>query len=254
MGGALIKGMLKKGAISSRDILAYDLDREKLTAFCEETGASPAADNESLVRGADTVILAVKPQKAVDVLAGVSPVLSAEKLLISVVLGLSVQKLSDATGGRARYVRCMPNTPALVNAGMTCIAMGRNTCEADRHYTECIFNAVGETEFMSETDVERVTALTGSSPAYVFIMIEAMADAAVSIGLPRDVSLRLAAQAVIGSAKMALKSDKHPAQLKDMVCSPAGSTIEAVRVLEEKGFRGALMAAMIACAGWKPKT
>jgi len=141
----------------------------------------------------------------------------------------------------------MPNTPALVNEGMICVSMGSGFTDEERIYAGELFGAVGKVEFLAEKDLEKVTALTGSSPAYIFMMIEAMADAAVLTGLPRATAYRLAAQAVLGSARMVLETGRHPAELKDMVCSPAGSTIEAVRMLEANGFRSAVIEAMRAC-------
>ena len=247
MGGALARGMLKKGAVAAENLIVYDADRAKLESFTKETGASTAAGNVDLVEKADIVILAVKPDIAPGVLAEVSSAFTCGKLLLSIVLGLSLEKMSALSGGRARCARCMPNTPALVNEGMTCVAMGEGAEPGDKETVAALLGSVGMIEFMKEKDLEKVTALTGSSPAYVFMFIEAMADAAVLSGLPRDLSYKLASQAVLGSAKMALESGRRPAELKDMVCSPAGSTIEAVRVLEAKGFRSAVIEAMRAC-------
>jgi len=247
MGGAIIKGMLNKNAVSAGSIVVYDSDVKKLELFASENGVRAAKDNQELAVLSDAVILAVKPDTAEGVLGGIKGQLTGSKLLISIVLGLSLERMAAASGGLARYVRCMPNVPALVNAGMACVAMGSGATEADREVVDRVFSAVGLIEFMAEKDLEKVTPLTGSSPAYVFVMIEAMADAAVMAGLPRALSYRLASQAVLGSAKMALETGRHPGELKDMVCSPAGSTIEAIRVLEEKGFRSSVIEAMQAC-------
>ena len=277
MGAALVKGMLNMKATASGDklasanksndissgdklacanisddilsfeILAYDIDAQKLNAFCSATGARAASGNAELAGEADIVVLAVKPDAAPGALRQAAERLSGDKLLISIVLGLSLGRIAELTEGRARYVRCMPNTPALVNEGMTCVSMGSGTDGADIEHVAAIFGSVGKVEFMQEKDLEKVTALTGSSPAYIFVLIEAMADAAVLSGLQRATAYKLASQAVLGSAKMVLETGMHPGALKDMVCSPAGSTIEAIRVLEGRGFRSAVIEAMRAC-------
>jgi len=247
IGSALTQGMLNKRIAKAGDIIVYDADEKKLESFAAATGVLTACDNIDLTNSAQIIILAVKPDIAPVVLRQIAAALSDEKLLISVVLGLSIGRMSELTGGRARYIRCMPNVPALVNEGMTCVSMGGGTTNEDHETAAALFGSIGLTEFLDEKDLEKVTALTGSSPAYIFVLIEAMADAAVLSGLPRALAYRLAAQAVLGSAKMILETGKHPGELKDMVCSPAGSTIEAIRVLEQNAFRGAVIEAMRAC-------
>ena len=247
MGSSIIQGILKKGVADADNIVVYDVDAEKLDAFAAKNGVRAAKDNTELVNLSQVVVLAVKPDSVPGVLSQIKDALTGDKLLVSIVLGLSIERMSGLSGGCARYVRCMPNVPALVNEGMTCISMGGTTTGGDRDTVKMLFDAVGKTEFLAEKDLEKVTALTGSSPAYIFVLIEAMADAAVHSGLPRAMSYRLASQAVLGSAKMALETGKHPGELKDMVCSPAGSTIEAIRVLEDKGFRSSVIEAMLAC-------
>jgi len=247
IGSALALGMLNKKVALAEDIIVYDADAKKLESFAAGTGVRTAGDNIDLANRAQIIILAVKPDTAPGVLRQIASCLSEDKLLISVVLGLSIGRMSELTGGRARYIRCMPNVPALVNEGMTCVSMGDGTTDEDRGIAAALFGSIGLAEFLDEKDLEKVTALTGSSPAYIFVLIEAMADAAVLSGLPRALAYRLAAQAVLGSAKMVLETGKHPGELKDMVCSPAGSTIEAISVLEQQGFRGAVIEAMRAC-------
>ena len=247
MGSALVRGMLNKRVTEAGSVFAYDTDTEKLNAIAAATGIRAAKSNGELAGLADIIILAVKPDIAPGVLEQIASLLTGDKLVISIVLGLSLSRISELTGNRARYIRCLPNTPALVNEGMTCVSMGDGTDGNDRELAAALFNAVGATEFLAEKDLEKVTALTGSSPAYIFMLIEAMADAAVMSGLPRALSYKMASQAVLGSAKMVLETGRHPGELKDMVCSPAGSTIEAIRVLESKGFRSAVIDAMRAC-------
>jgi len=247
MGSALIGGMLAKKAAAAGDVYAYDVDAARLEAFAAANAVNKAGSNDELADAADVLILAVKPDIAPDVLRQISHCLTADKLLISIVLGLSLDKMASHGGNRARYIRCMPNTPALVNEGMTCVSAGGSATAGDRELARTLFASVGMVEFLPEKDLEKVTALTGSSPAYIFVLIEAMADAAVLSGLPRALAYRMASQAVLGSAKMALVTGRHPGELKDMVCSPSGSTIEAIRALEAKGFRSAVIEAMRAC-------
>ncbi|MDR2356551.1 MAG: pyrroline-5-carboxylate reductase [Oscillospiraceae bacterium] len=247
MGSALLRGMLADGALLPENALTFDADAGKNARLAGELGVTAAAGAEALARDADLIILAVKPDAAHGVLRGIRPALDGAKILLSVVLGLDIRSIGETTGGRCRVVRCMPNTPALVGAGVMCLAFGDGFDAGETERVSGLFSSCGMAEVMEERHLERVTALTGSSPAYVFIMLEAMADAAVRNGLPRAIARRLAAQAVLGSAKMALETGTHPAELKDGVCSPGGSTIEAVRVLESRGFRSALIEAMIVC-------
>ncbi|MDR1299382.1 MAG: pyrroline-5-carboxylate reductase [Oscillospiraceae bacterium] len=247
MGSAMLRGMIERGALAAGDVATYDADARKCAALAEELGVGIAADAKALAGVCDLVVLAVKPDIAPAVLEELRPALTGAKNVLSVVLGLDINTIVGLTGGHCRVIRCMPNMPALIGAGMMCVSFGSGFNQSEKGRICALLSACGAVEVMEEKYLRRVTALTGSSPAYVFIMLEAMSDAAVRNGLPRALALKLAAQAVLGSAKMALESGRHPASLKDDVCSPAGSTIEAVRVLEERGFRSALIEAMIAC-------
>jgi pyrroline-5-carboxylate reductase len=247
MGSALMRGMLAKGSLSPKDVVVYDTDAAKTERMADELGIAAADSARTLTRQSDIIALAVKPDIAAGVLRDIHGELTDDKTLLSVVLGLGIDEMSRLTGGQCKLIRCMPNTPALVGEGMICIAFGEGFNSGEKDLVANLFASCGLVEIMEERYIERVTALTGSSPAYVFVMLEAMADAAVRGGLPRNTARRLAAQAVLGSAKMALVSDEHTASLKDNVCSPGGSTIEAVRVLESGGFRSSLIEAMIAC-------
>ncbi|MDR3210027.1 MAG: pyrroline-5-carboxylate reductase [Oscillospiraceae bacterium] len=247
MGGALLRGILAGGTLAPSEVFCCDYDAPKAQVFASEFGITALPDAKTLAGAADLIVLAVKPDVAPSVLRSFADVLTAEKLVLSVVLGLSIADMTGHTGGKCRVIRVMPNTPALVGAGMLCVSFGDGISEAEKALAASLLTSCGEVEVMDEKYLARVTGLTGSSPAYVFMMLEAMADAAVRNGLPRAMSYRLAAQAVFGSAKMALEQGGHPGALKDNVCSPAGSTIEAVRVLEARGFRSALIEAIIAC-------
>ena len=194
------------------------------------------------------IILAVKPHYIRGVIDDVRPALEG-KAVISIAAGWTVDMLADAledTG--ATYLRVMPNTPAMVGEGMTALCDDSTFSKDDFAFAKGIFDAVGRTVILPERLFDGVIAISGSSPAYVFMMIEAMADAGVREGLPRACAYEMASQAVLGSALMVLSSGTHPASLKDAVCSPGGTTIEAVEELERKGFRGAIMDAMKACA------
>ena len=245
IGSALASGMLKKNVLKADTITVADFDNERAEAFAAETGVSVSPTNADLAAESEVIIIAVKPDIVPSVIAEIKEKLSKTQVLVSVALGVSLESLGKMSGNRAKLVRCLPNTPVLVNEGMTCISVGPDINEADTDLIKKYFGAIGEVEFMTEKLLGRITALTSSSPAYVFIFIEAMADAAVLCGIPRDMSYRLAAQSVLGSAKMLRDTGRHPAELKDMVCSPGGATIEAVRSLEKSGFRNSVIEAMI---------
>ena len=247
MGSALVKGMLNKNVLDKGMITVSDLNSAQAQAFAAETGVTYSLSNAELVENSESIILAVKPDIVPTVISEIKSKLNRSKILISIALGVSLENLSGMIGDSARLVRCMPNTPALVNEGMTCIAIGSDIEETEKAMINKYFSAVGRVEFMPEKLLSKITSLTSSSPAYVFMLIEAMADGAVLSGVPRSVAYKLAAQAVLGSAKMLLDTQKHPGELKDSVCSPAGSTIEAVKSLEKSGFRSAIIEAMHEC-------
>jgi pyrroline-5-carboxylate reductase len=247
MGSALIKGMLRNDAVDAGGVMVYDALREKSDSFASENGVRAAASAAELAAESDFIMVAVKPGDAPALLESIKGQLGGGKIIFSIVLGISLDALRRMTDGRARYVRCMPNTPALVSEGMICVSFGGGFDGAERREICGMFSSAGLVEELPEKMLAKITALTGSSPAYVFMFIEAMADAAVHEGVPRDMAYRLAAQSVLGSAKLLLDTRKHPGELKDMVCSPGGTTIEAVRVFERMNFRGAVIEAMLAC-------
>lgn len=246
MGTALLKGVVKSGLISPDKISIYDIDREKAHKISAETGARLSASSEEVVRTSEAVVLAVKPAQVKAVLEPLTPVFDG-KLLISIAVGIPTGVYSGILGEHSRIIRSMPNTPAAVGEGITLLCGGGSATEEDVHRAKALFETVGKAEIFDERLMNEVTALTSSSPAYIFMFIEAMADAAVLSGIPRQVAYRLAAQAVLGAAKMVLETGKHPAELKDQVCSPAGTTIEAVRSLEKNGLRYTVIQAMDEC-------
>jgi pyrroline-5-carboxylate reductase len=218
-----------------------------LDQLARETGLTPCGSNIELVCSSDIIFLAVKPRYAKAVLEEIGNVLGS-KILVTIVVGLPISWYKDILGHKTRVVRTMPNTPALVGEGVALVCFDGTQSPQEKESIMELFGYSGKAEELEEGLMSEVTALTGSSPAYVFMFIEAMADAAVRSGIPRDKAYRFAAQAVLGSAKMVLETGKHPGELKDMVCSPAGTTIEAVSELEKAGFRSAVIRAMEECA------
>lgn len=245
MGGAIIKGL--SGCGKTYEIYAYDINITLTEQLSSQYPINVMSSAQELTEKCDVVIVAVKPQYIENVLKECKKSLSQSTLFVSVAVGLPITYYTDILGKDKKIVRTMPNTPALVCEGVTVISFGNNIIPDEKRLIKDIFSCIGTVEELDESLMSEVTALTSSSPAYVYMMIEAMADAAVQSGIPRNISYRLAAQAVLGSAKMVLETQQHPAVLKDMVCSPAGTTIEAVYKLEEKGFRNAIMAAMKEC-------
>ena len=246
MGGALLRGIARGNTGNKYELFAYDINRDALDQLARDTGLKPCGSNVELVIASDLVFLAVKPRYAKAVLEEIRDALGS-KILVSIVVGLPISWYKGILGEQARVVRTMPNTPALVGEGMTLVCFDGTQSSQEKQSIMELFGYSGKAEELEEGLMSEVTALTGSSPAYVFMFIEAMADAAVQSGIPRDKAYRLAAQAVLGSAKMLLETGKHPGELKDMVCSPAGTTIEAVAELEKAGFRSAIIRAMGGC-------
>lgn len=247
MGTAMIKNLAKSGTIEPSKIFVFDIDREKLSVLAGETGANMSDTSIEAVENADVIILAVKPNILKPVLNEIKYKLTDNKIIVSVAVGVPIKFYKSIIGENKKVIRTMPNTPAMVGEGMTLISCGENITDKELDLVKGLFECLGKVEILDEKLMSEVTALTGSSPAYVFMFIEAMADAAVQSGIPRALSYRLASQAVLGSAKMVLETGKHPAELKDQVCSPAGTTIEAVAALEKNGFRNAVIEAMSEC-------
>lgn len=249
MAGAIIRGIIASGAALPKEIIGADLSEGARCKIQEESGIAVTMDNIEVVRRAQTVFLTVKPQFLEEVIHGIRDCARPDQLFVSIAAGRSVSWIEERFGDYpVRLVRLMPNTPALVGEGMTALCANARVTEAERKEVGSLCGAFGKVLEVQERLFDAVTAVSGSSPAYVFMFIEAMADAAVSCGMPRAMAYTFASQAVLGSAKMVLDTGKHPGELKDMVTSPAGTTIEAVRVLEEKGFRSAVFECVKACA------
>ena len=248
MARAIIGGIVKKGIIDGTEIICSSPDESDRTKARDQFMINVTGDNKAVVRESEIVIFAVKPQVIPHVIDEIKDIIDDEKLFISIIAGKSIEWFENAVGKSFKLIRTMPNTPALVGAGMTAVTPNKKVDDADLQKAISILSSFGEAGVVPESLMDAVVAVSGSSPAYVFMMIEAMADGAVRLGMSRALAYKFAAQAVYGSAKMVLETGKHPAELKDIVCSPAGTTIEAVRVLEEMGFRSSLIEAMDACA------
>lgn len=244
MAEALMKGLIAAGAAKPDQILVMDISFERLEYLKKTYGIMPQKSNLEAARGAGVVILCVKPQVIEKVLGEISPVIDENRLAISIAAGIAIDKLEKALSGKPRVVRVMPNAPALVLAGAAALAGGKNATSDDLALAQSIFNSVGRAVIVEEKLMDAVTGLSGSGPAYVFTIIDALSDAGVKAGLPRPLALELAAQTVYGAAKMVLETKEHPAKLRDMVTSPGGTTIEGLHALEKGKLRGVLMNAV----------
>ena len=247
MGKAILGGLIASGQVLPGQIWVYTPSPDKVAALHDQFGINAAQSAQEVAQIADIVFGAVKPNIMVKVLGEIAASLNKETLVVSIAAGVTLDQLARALGHDRKIVRAMPNTPSLVNAGMTSITPNALVTPEDTADVLNIFRCFGEAEVITEAMIHPVVGVSGSAPAYVFMFIEAMADAAVLGGMPRAQAYKFAAQAVMGSAKMVLETGKHPGELKDMVCSPGGTTIEAVKVLEERGFRAAVIEAMAAC-------
>ncbi len=244
MAEAIIRGMLKGRVAEAFQITASDIAQNRREFMKKTYGIEVTDDNIGMVRKADVIILAVKPQVAGKVLKEAGPHTGKDKMLLSIVAGLPVSKIKDHLKEGTRVIRTMPNTPVFVGQGMVAIATGSNAFAEDYDIAKAIFEPVAKTITVEEKLMDAVLGISGSGPAYVFLMIEALADGGVKMGLTRDVAVTLAAQTLLGSAKMCLESGRHVGQLKDMVTSPGGTTIAALYAMEKAGIRAGLMEAV----------
>jgi pyrroline-5-carboxylate reductase len=248
MATALARGWLSAGLVESARGAASDPVPQARQAFQEITGMEAMADNRKLVANSDVLILAVKPQSLAGVLSEVRSTVSPKHLMVSIVAGATLRQLADGLGSGRRLIRVMPNTPCLVGASASAFAPAETATADDVGLVERLLNAVGRAFRLPEHLLDAVTGLSGSGPAFVYVMIEALSDGGVRMGLPRDVATVLAAQTVFGAAKMVLETEMHTGALKDMVASPGGTTIAGLHALERGGVRAALMDAVEAAA------
>ena len=244
MATALAKGFVRAGLVSAKQVIASDPQEPARNAFAKEVGASTATANAEVAKFADVLVLAVKPDQVAGVLGELRERLTGKHLIISIAAGVPLAKLEAGLAAGARVVRVMPNTPALVGASATGFALGKAALEEDGDLALRLFSSVGQAFQVKEALLDAVTGLSGSGPAYVYMVIEALSDGGVAAGLPRDIATKLAAQTVLGGAKMVLETGLHPGALKDMVTSPGGTTIEGVHELEKGKLRGTLMSAV----------
>lgn len=247
MGKPLVKGLICSQNALREETYVFDVDRSKVEELEIEFGVMTAVDAVELVCACDYIVLAVKPAHVRQILEEIKDAFTPDKVLISIAVGITTDALKSLLGNDAKVVRAMPNLPVMVGSGMTLICFDKNLSDSDKAVARSVFESSGKVEELEERLMSEVTSLTSSSPAYIFLLIEAMGDGAVQQGIPRKVAYKLAAQAVLGSAKMVLETGLHPAELKDQVCSPAGTTIEAVYTLEKNGFRHLIMEAMKEC-------
>ena len=244
MGEALAKGLLRAGKIPPESLVCTDARAERREEIQKRYGVQVTGDNRAAAAQSDIILLAVKPQMMDVLLEEIAPAVDAKKLVISIAAGVPIAALARKLGAGVRIVRTMPNTPALVGAGATALARGPHATDADLEQALALFEAVGVAVVVEEHHLDAVTGLSGSGPAFVFMAIEALADGGVKVGLARPVAMALAAQAVMGSAKLVLETGEHPGRLKDQVTSPGGTSIAGVHALEQHGFRAALIAAV----------
>ena len=244
MAGALAKGLVKAGRVLPSGILASDVQAQAREAFEKSTGGQAVTSNLEVMQKSHVVFLAVKPNQVDEVLAQIKPQFKTRHLLMSIAAGVTLRALESALPAKSRVIRVMPNTPALVGASASGFALGSHATAADGELALQLLEAVGVAFQVKEALLDAVTGLSGSGPAYAYLMIEALSDGGVAAGLPREVATRLAAQTLLGSARMVLETGMHPGVLKDMVTSPVGTTIEALHELEKAGVRGALISAV----------
>ena len=247
MAYAIISGIVKSSIVEKERIIVSNPTEVKLLNLRNKLGVITTTNNKEVAEKADILILAVKPNIYKTVIGEVKSTVKEDVILVTIAAGISLDFMENTFEKPMKVVRTMPNTPALVGEGMTAICHNAKVQEKDLNEVITIFNSFGKTEIISEKLMDAIPAVSGSSPAYVYMMLEALADGAVLSGIPRDKAYKLAAQAVLGAAKMVLDTGEHPGSLKDKVCSPGGTTIEAVYTLEKSGFRAAIINAMEAC-------
>lgn len=244
MGEVIAGGILGNLPVPHSSVTVTDVLKERLDFLKGKYQVNVTPDNRAAVKDADIVILAVKPQSMGEVLAGIKDLFDMKKLVISIAAGIPISFIEKTLGKKLRIIRVMPNTPALVGAGAAALAPGEGASAEDMAAATSIFESIGITVSVKEDLIDAVTGLSGSGPAYFFIIVDSLAKGGVLMGLPRDIAFKLAAQTMLGSAKLALESGKHAMELRDMVTSPGGTTIAGIKALEEGGLRAALMMAV----------
>jgi len=247
MAQAMISGIVKSNLVSSEKVIASNPSDKNLIKVKKEYNILITQDNKEVAKFSDIVILAVKPYKYFEVIDEIKQYLKKDVIIVTIAAGITLEHMSKTLGDDAKVIRTMPNTPALVGEGMSALCANSNITKEELAEVIDIFESFGKIEILEEKLIDVVPAVSGSSPAYVYMFIEALGDGAVLQGMPRDKAYKMAAQAVLGAAKMVLATGEHPGKLKDNVCSPGGTTIEAVYTLEKNNFRGSIMSAMESC-------
>jgi pyrroline-5-carboxylate reductase len=245
IGSAILRGVIRAGLVPKEKVIASDVSDALRQSVAKELGIKVTADNREVCDFANIVILAVKPQILDPVVKKIAKRLTNNKLLVSVAAGVPLSRIEANLTRGAHVVRVMPNIPCVVGAGASCYAAGTHASAMDAERVGLILNSFGIALPVDEKYLDAVTGLSGSGPAYVFVLIESLADGGVQVGLPREVALKLALHTVYGAAKLAIDSDKHVGQLKDEVASPGGTTIAGLYALEQRGFRGTVMDAVV---------
>jgi pyrroline-5-carboxylate reductase len=244
MGGILMQAFLKNNLVSAESIFATVQHAERAIALSAQHGVTVTTDNLAAAQAADIIILGVKPMQVPALLAQIKSALTPKKLVLSIAAGVKITEMEEAAGKNIPVIRAMPNTPAMLTAGMTAYCRGTHVTDEQMKLAGRIFQTVGRAVVVEEKHMDAVTGLSGSGPAFYYIIIEALAEGGVNMGLPRDTATLLAAQTMFGSARMVLETGYHPAMLKDAVTTPAGSTVDGILALEEGGLRAALIQAV----------
>ena len=248
MGGILLQGFLKQQMFAPDQLVATVAHEDRATVLSAQWGVEVSTNNQAAVRQADVILLGVKPFQMPGLIEEIKPALTPKKLLISFAASVKTKAIEDAVGLEIPIVRAMPNTPSMLGAGIAALCRGKFVSEAQLELAARIFEAVGRTVIVDEKHMDAVTGLSASGPAFIYIILESLAEAGVKVGLPRDIATLLAAQTTFGAAKMVLETGYHPALLKDAVTTPAGCTIDGILELEEGGLRVTLIKAVMRAA------
>ncbi len=244
MAEAMVKGLLRAGTAAKEDIVCAEPRGDRRAEIAERYGVATTASNAEAAERADIVFLTVKPQIMAVVLDEIAPAVDPKKLVVSIAAGVTTSAIAAQLGAGVRIVRAMPNTAALVGAAATAICRGAHATAADLEQARALFETVGTVDVVDEDLLDAVTGLSGSGPAFLFLVVEALSDGGVKMGLPRQVATQLAAQTLVGAGRLVLETAEHPGRLKDQVTSPGGTTIAGMHALEQAGVRGAFMGAV----------
>lgn len=244
MGSAITRGFLKAGFVRPEDVTASDPKKDALQRMQEDVFVKVTSDNSTLVQRSEVVIIAVKPNQVEEILKEIAPFITLKHLVVSIAAGIRISTLEKHLPTGVPVIRVMPNVPALIGEGMSALALGAHAGKDEQETAEALFSALGKVITLKENELDAVTGVSGCGPAYMAIIIEALADGGVKMGLSRQVALELAVQTMIGTARMVQVTGEHPAAVKDRVCSPGGSTISGVHVLEKGCIRGLLIDAV----------